>query len=895
MNDVLKKTLPCLLAVAAGAVIVHLCWPRKAEYGATTEPVGSVAAGRSVTPVNQILTPAGQQVELPKVRPQALALSPDGRLLVTAGKTPEIIVLNPADGTLRQRVALPSSKDNEPRPEPSSDLILNPDKDGQLSYTGLIFSPDGRRIYLSNVNGSIKVFHVAEDGKVSPLHSLALPESTAPGRKQEIPSGLALSKDGAKLYVCLNLSNSLAEIDTASGKVLRTFPVGVAPYDVVVRGGRAWVTNWAGRRPKADSQTGSIGRGTVARVDPVRGIASEGSVSVIDLVSGHLVREIMAGLHASALALSPDGKHLVVANSGIDTLTVIDTAGASVVTSLSARLSPAEPLGAQPNALAFSADGRKLYVANGTQNAVGVIEWDGDEPEDSKLEGLIPTGWFPGAVVADAREPRLYVANIKGPGSGKRLQGGEAVKFNTHQYLGSVSLIPLPDAAALKAHTAQVLANNRAPVIATALLPARPFQSARPVPERTGEPSLIKHVVYVIKENRTYDQVLGDMPEGRGDPALCIYGEKVTPNHHALAREFVLLDNTYCSGILSADGHNWAASGIATEYLERSFAGFPRSYPDNVEEHDVLSAASTGFIWDHCQRFGVSFLTCGEGVDTTIAWADPERKGKPGWLDVYRDWQKKGGACVVKNEARYPSLTKCLAPTPGWHAMISDSQRAAAFRELLAGWEKAGNMPAMTILYFPMDHTSGTAKNKPTPSASVADNDLALGQSIEALSRSKFWGETAVFCIEDDPQNGWDHVSGYRTISFVASPWTRKLGCVSTQYNQTSLLRTMELILGLPPMNQMDASATPMFDCFAGERDLTPYVCRANQVPIDQMNPGSEAVADARQREDALASDQLPLDEPDRCDEDQLNRILWRAAMGPAVEYPAWAAGRDED
>ena len=350
----------------------------------TQEKVGPAGVGRVVTPANQILTPAGIQVELPGMRPQAVALSPDAQLLVTSGKTHELIVIDPAGGNILQRVPLPSDEAHEPGPDVVSSHILEPDKEGQLSYTGLIFSPDGSRIFLSNVNGSIKVFSVDSRRKISTLFSIPLPEAGAPGRKEEIPSGLAISRDGKRLYAALNLSNRLAELDASNGNVLRLFDVGVAPFDVVLAGSKAYVSNWGGRRPEADSVTGPAGRGTRVRVDPVRFIANEGTVSVIDLATGKVLREIRVGLHSSALALAPNGRHSVVANAGSDTVSVIDARTDNVVETISLKWHAGDLFGASPNALAFDKTGRTLFVCNGTQNAVAVVSF---HPGKSKQIG----------------------------------------------------------------------------------------------------------------------------------------------------------------------------------------------------------------------------------------------------------------------------------------------------------------------------------------------------------------------------------------------------------------------------------------------------------------------------------------------------------------------------
>jgi YVTN family beta-propeller protein len=878
------------------------------DFGATTNIVGRNAAGLE-TPVNQLVTPAGAQVELPGIRPNALALSPDAKLLVTAGLTHELIVVDPVTGKILQRVPFPADKAEEEKPV--AEGILNPDERAQLSFTGLAFSPDGSQIYLSNVNGDVKVFGVGRGQKVSALFSMALPPANAPMRKEEIPAGIAVSRDGKKIYVAGNLSNRLFELDAATGKVLRTWDAGVAPFDVVLRKNKIYVSNWGGRRPDADSLVGPAGQGTLVRVDD-RSIASEGSVSVIDLtvhsrqsaaaspqpnpdrpgtVDSGLETEILTGLHACAMALSPNGKFLAVANAGSDTLSVIDTRLDKVVETICARQNPADLFGAQPDALAFDKRGRKLFVCNGTQNAVTVFQF---KPGASQLLGLVPVGWFPGAIAFDARDKELCVANIKGITA--RMQparlGARGFGFNTKQYTGSLSLVPLPSKAELKTFTQTALDDLRYPLLAKAKLPPRENQPAQPVPERVGEPSVFRHVIYIIKENRTYDQILGDVTEGNGNAGLCTFGERVTPNEHKLVRDFTLLDNTYCCSVLSADGHQWTDTGIATDYVEREFAGWPRSYPAGgfAGGRDALAYSPAGFIWNDALAHGKTVADFGEFTSDHKRWTDPARKGDPKFLDCYHDFLDGSNAIAYSCEPDIAALGPYIVTnTIGWDLDVPDVWRAAQFIKDLKQFEAADDMPNLVIVWLPNDHTSGTKPGSPTPEAQVADNDLAVGQVVEAVSHSRFWTNTCIFAVEDDPQNGWDHVSGYRTTAYVVSAYTKRHAVVSTQYNQTSLLRTMELMLGLPPMNQMDATATPMFDCFTNTPDYTAFDAVTNTVPLDEMNPEPADISDLQLRKDAYVSSKLPLDKEDQCPEDLLNRILWRSVKGSQVPYPVWA------
>ncbi|QEH38136.1 Phosphoesterase family protein [Aquisphaera giovannonii] len=879
------------------AVLVSAALGQVPSIESTADLVGRGRDNVISTPVNQVLTPYGRQVELDGLRPQAIALSPDGRRLLVSGKTSELLAIDPDQAKVVQRVALPPESQKQP-PKVASPNILNPDRKGQVSYTGLIYAHSGRRVYLSNVDGSIKVFAVAGDGTIEPTHVFNLPEAKAPRRKEEIPSGLALSDDDTRLYVCGNLSNTLLEISTADGKVLRTWDVGVAPYDVVLAKGKAFVSNWGGRRPGPGDLTGPAGRGTVVRVDPVRHIASEGSVSVVDLAANRVSKELITGLHASGLAASPDRKFVVCANAGSDNLSLIDVDKEAVVETVWAKARPSDLFGASPNALAFDDAGKRLYVANGSQNAVAVLRFDPEDKGDTKLQGLIPAGWFPGAVLFDARRKVLCVANIKGLPERPKAQKNGSKGFNSHHYSGSVSLMPIPSKEDLPKLAERAAKNMRRGAIAQAALPARKGQPPRAIPERIGEPSLIEHVVYVIKENRTYDQIFGKLPRGRGHADLCVFGAEVTPNQHKMVDEFVLLDNTYCAGICSADGHQWSTTAFGTDYMEKSFAGFPRSYPDGMgeDEADALAYSPAGFLWDNAVAHKKSIRNYGEFMAPKVRWKDPKRKGSPDYLSCYRTWKGESGDVIFECEPSVESL-RPFSPTDyvGWEMAVPDQFRADYVIRELKEFERKGEFPNLVLICLPNDHTSGTSFGSPTPASCMADNDLAFGRVVEALSHSRFWGKMAIFGIEDDPQAGWDHVSGYRTTAYCISPYAKRKAVVSTQYNTTSLIRTIEQILGLPPMNQFDASATPMFDCFTDKPDPTPFESVANKVPLDQMNPNPRAIRDEALRRDALVSAQLNFREVDKAPEDVLNRILWRAQKGTAVPYPEWAVTLVED
>jgi len=685
-----------------------------------------------------------------------------------------------------------------------------------------------------------------------------------------------------------NLSNRLLEIELPTGRLLRTFDIGVEPYDVLLAGHKVYVSNWGGRRPAADSITGPAGQGTVARVDPVRFIASEGSVSVIDLDQGKVTTEILAGLHASALLLTPNRRYVCVANANSDTISVISTKKDAVIDTIPVRWQAQDLFGASPNALAMDPSGKTLYVCNGSQNAVAVFSF---KPGKSKFRGLIPTGWYPGAIVLDAPRRQLCVANIKGTLPDRTYQPSKR-GYNSHQHLGTISLIPLPDSKELARQTLAVFKNYRRAVIENVFAPARPNIAPSPVPERIGEPSVFQHVIYFIKENRTYDQVLGDVPAGNGDPQLCIFGQNVTPNEHKMVNDYVLMDNMYCCGILSADGHQWSDSALATDYMEKLFADFPRSYPDmqDAGDFDALAYSPGGFIWDNALQHGKTLHVYGEGTIAVTSWKDPKNTKHLHFLDFYHDFVNHSDLITYSNYAGIASLQPYIMTNfIGWDLDVPDVYRADHIIAELKDFDAKGEMPNLIIGDLPNDHTSGTDPGCPIPAAQVADNDLAFGQILDALSHTRFWKDTCVIAVEDDPQSGWDHVSGYRTTAYVVSAYTKRHTVVSINYNQTSIVRTIELMLGLPPMNQMDATATPMTECFTNVPDFTPFDCVTNNIPLDKMNPGVFAITDRRQLHDAVVSSHLPLKKADQCPEDVLNKILWHAQKGFDAPYPQWA------
>lgn len=826
--------------------------------------VGPQGDGTYVVATTQIIDPAGESILFPG-RPTDLALSPDGKLLVvkTTGRSRgkslgELVFVDCGSKQPVQFLALPSGDNN---------------------FCGIHFSNDGQTIWTTEAAGALHAAIRQADGTFSWAESIALP---GPGGEGDAaPGGFALDEARGRIYVTLSRNNTLAIVNPAIKSVEQEIPVGIAPYTVVSLGDKAYVSNWGGRRPREGDVTGPTS-GSRAVVDSKTGIASTGTVSVVDLNAGKVIKEIEAGLHPSGMAFSPDRRRLYVANANSDTVTVIQTDTDSVETVLNVKPMKELPFGSAPNALTVSPNGATLYVANGGNNLLAVVDL-----ETGSVRGLIPTGWYPSAVTLSADGSMLYVANTKGLGThntganvalkesmyGKKWHG-----FNTHDATGSVSIVSVPGPDALSDYTLRAGVNMRLPMLESMLDMPAVAKKAVPVPTRPGEVSVFKYVLYIIKENRTYDQVLGDMPQGKGDPSLCLFGREVTPNHHALAEEFVLLDNFYCNGVLSADGHQWTDEGYVTDYLEKSFGGWPRSYP--YEGEDTLAFASSGFIWDHVLRKSLTFRDYGEFVHAKI---DPPHAT---WNEIYQDYLNGTRKVSIQATSPLHTLKPYLCPTfIGFPGTVQDVYRAQEFLREFKQFEATGECPNLMIMLLPNDHTNGTREGFPTPRAMVADNDLALGRIVEAVSHSRFWPETVILVVEDDPQAGLDHVDSHRTVALCISPYTKRNYVDSRHYNQNSMLRTIELIFGLAPMNQLTMAANPMNGCFQEKPDLTPYLAKPNQIPLNEMNQ-KVASLKGRARYYARKSQELSLDDIDQADESLFNRIIWHSVKGYHTPYP---------
>ncbi|MEM8680987.1 MAG: bifunctional YncE family protein/alkaline phosphatase family protein, partial [Planctomycetota bacterium] len=696
--------------------------------------------------------------------------------------------------------------------------------------------------------------------------SIALPSDS-------FPCGLALADKDTRAYVCLSKRNTVAVVDLLKGEVLNEIPSGIAPFDVVVSptGKQLFVSNLGGRKPQTGDVTATSG-GSDAVVDE-RGIASTGTVSVISLDHPEKIATVEVGLHPSVVHLEKDT--VWVCNTNQDTVSELGLDGQvrrSIVTKPDDQLA----FGSMPNALATSPDGKLLFVALAGNNAIAVI--DLLDPNRRRL-GLIPTAWFPSGL--DCDDEYLFIANTKGFGSRSRRRDA-AEGRNSHDHQGVVQRVPLTDLdAALATWTESTLANGR--VLQALKGQASPVTDASvppvPVPEALGAPSVFKHVIYVIKENRTFDQVFGDLNEARSDPELCIFPDEITPNHHALARRFGILDNYYCNGILSADGHSWATEGNVTPYLERAFGKFARSYTFG---DDPLTYSSSGFVWDHVLAAGLTFRNYGEMDYAT----PPDGMAYQEIWDAYRDNQPIEFAQNIGIERlrRYS-----CRDYPGWNMVIPDVLRMDRFLKEFREFEAQGNLPNLMIVYLPQDHLGGGVTSR----AHMADNDLALGKLVEAVSQSSYWNETVIFVNEDDPQNGYDHIDGHRSLCLVISPYS-KPGVNHDFFNQTSVLRTLLHLFGLPPMNQQEAAAPLMTSCFtATATNHAPYQALAASVPLNERpqpkSSQSRAERHWRQRLATVPIERTGMKTPQ--DEDHLNRFVWHEQRGWSTPYPVDQSG----
>jgi YVTN family beta-propeller protein len=871
----------------------------------TSRTVGPQTDGSFVVSDNQTLTPAGRMIELGSpVRAKAIAINPSvktnsGAVLLMGSPQP-VIVFNTATGQILQRFL----------PAVMNGAASTSSRAG--SFTGITYSADGKSLFFSQDNNHVVIANAdPQTGLLTNGQSVTLPEPPADGRpyykaRAINPGGIAVSGDNKRAYVVLNAANTLGVIDLSDSpaKLAAQIPVGNAPNSVVIHGKYAYVTNEGGR-PAASGDFTNYSDGTPIVVDRKDAFAITGTVSVVDLSSGKEVKTIKVGLHPAGMTIS--GSNLYVTNAYSDSLSVIDLNSDAVVRTIDLSVPIAGGVfGSGPNSVAVTDDGR-AYVTLGQANAVAVINLQGREAHP--VIGYIPTGYFPTSIAYDKVQKQLVVADDKGLGAHAPARSGGLSGFNTHQDTGTVNLIPLPNANQLARFSKQVFDNNHWNLttnieVGPEYIDAHAVPVA--VPRHIGEPSLIKHVFLVIKENRTYDQILGDVPWGNGDPSLALFASAV-PNQHALVKRFPLLDNVYAPSRQSADGHPWI--GMSGSFYSNDILSpdWIRSYPGGTSD-DPLTYTPKGFLWTAAEAKGLSARLYGE-------WSNGAKIAKKSdgseytWSDFYRTALcKEGNApksnCIVPDDAisvtsEIPSAARIMDPHyPPFNLKIPDQYRMDYWIPEFQRLDAANQVPNLTILWLPDDHTAGTTKGQPYPANYQADNDLALGRMVEAISHSKIWAQSAIFVEEDDSQGGVDHVDGHRQPVYVISPYTvapqapGQGKAIHTTYTAENINRTIENILGMQPLTQFDLVASPMFDAFQNTPDLTPYDRLSPVIPLDQ-GPGLAAdntlgygplqKAWLRATAEVMKG---KYDKADAVDPNFLNHVTWYSATDWKRPYP---------
>ena len=822
MNRLGYATLfACGLAGAlAGGQALARAADGAARTGSAARP-GPLGGGVTLLPNGWRIAPAGSHLDAGDL-PLAMALHPDGRHLVITNNgwsKPSLRVIDIERRQVVQKLAL------------------------DHAWLGLVWHPDGRRLFSSGAADNTVREIEWRDGRLVPGRSFRLgpPQKTVNERLENpgFVAGLALSPDGRVLYAAEVYGEAVAALDVESGELLAHAPLAAEGYATAVApdGSAVYATVWGGAR-----------------------------VAVLEPRSLRLLAEIPVGEHPNALAFSKDGQRLFVACAHTNAVWVVDVASRRTTERIGVALTPKAPPGSTPNALALSPDGSSLLVANADNNTVAVV--DVTRPGESRFAGFIPTGWYPTGVAFDARGERVIVLSGKGLAPAANPRGPQPVASNADaQYIGgllsgAVSILPRPEGKALAEMTARVQRLSAYQDGRAAAPPGRP--EGCPVPGRVGAPSPIKHVFYVIRENRTYDQVLGDVARGNGDPNLTLFGEEVTPNAHAIAREFVLFDNFYVDAEVSMDGHAYSTAAYASDAIEKTW---PTSYGGrgglylgegshkDRNDYGNLAAPSAGYLWDFAARAGLSVRSYGE----------------------FARWEKEKGGPVV---ATVPGLRGLVHPAyPPFDLTIPDDRRVDVWLEEFRRFERDGGLPRLNIVRLGNDHTMGTTPGALTPRAQVAENDRALGRLVEAVSKSRFWADSVILVLEDDAQNGPDHVDAHRSVLLAAGGRVKRGVVDSGMYSTASVLRTIELILGLPPMSQYDAAARPLFTAFAPAPSAAGFEARAARVPLDERNredaPGAEA------------SLRMNLQEADLAPELALNQVIWKSVRGASSEMPA--------
>jgi YVTN family beta-propeller protein len=766
--------------------------------------------GQVLLPNGWKLSPAGTALPLGDL-PLNMQISTSGKLLAVTN-----------NGQSTQSIQLI---------DPKNEKLLD-ERIIKKSWYGLAFSHDEKILYVSGGNDNrILAYHIA-DNKIGDADTIKLAPASWPKNKV-CTTGIAVNKGNTQLYTVTKEDSALYIVDLKTNKTIKQAKLPAEAYSCILSPDdkNLYISIWGGEK-----------------------------VVVYNTASQNITKTIRTGSHPNELLLNKKGTYLFVANANDNSVSIINMTTEKTVETVSTALYPTRLTGSTTNGLALSPDEKTLYIANADNNCLAVF--DVSKPGSSRSMGFIPVGWYPTNVKTLGN--KILVSNGKGFTSMANPRGPQPVKKadnsgyqkgavnSREQYIGglfkgTLSFIKAPQEAQLKVYTKQVYANtlfnNKKTIWADGL-------EGNPIPRKKGETSPIKHVFYIIKENRTYDQVLGDMSQGNGDTSLCIFGQHVTPNHHAIASEFVLLDNFYVDAEVSADGHNWSTAAYATDFIEKTW---PTSYGGRGGNYDSEGTRKAGdprdgYIWDYCKRAGVSYRTYGEFADDY----------KPN-IKVL-----EGHYCVK---------------SPSFDLNIKDVKReeiwAHDFDSLLA----INAVPQLNTIRISNDHTSGQHKGAISPIAAVGDNDLAIGMFLEHLSKSPIWKESVVFILEDDAQNGPDHIDAHRSPVFVAGAYVKRNAVLHDMYSTSGVLRTIELILGLPPMSQYDAAAVPLYNCFTNKPDLAPYTTKPAQVDLEQRN-----VAD---NESSKRSQFFNLAQEDKVPDLDLNEVIWKYVKGENSIMPA--------
>jgi YVTN family beta-propeller protein len=803
----MKKTISQLFVLALLAAGASA---QSSAHQAFNQPGTDAKEKRVKLPNGWSLTPAGRQLPLGDL-PLNIAVSRSKRYLAVTNNGQSVQSIQLVDAV--------------------NEKIL----DNQViakSWGGLAFSSDEKYLYASGGNDNWILKYDIENGKLQTVDTIKL---GAPWPNKISPAGITIDDKKHLLYVVTKEDNSLYVVDLKTKAIRQQIQLGGEAYTCLLSPDRKelYISGWAMDK-----------------------------IFVYNTVQQKIVDSIAVGDNPNDLCLSSKGNYLFVANANDNSVSVIDTKKRTVIETLNAALYATKLSGSTTNGVCLSSDEKTLYIANADNNCLAVF--DVSNPGKSTSKGFIPVGWYPTCVRVAGK--KIFVTNGKGlepfanpkgpnPIAKKQrvaLHEGISQKQDDVQYIasmfrGTLSVIDNPSEKEMADFSQAVYKNTPYNKEDEQIAEG---EAGNPVPMKVGGTSPIRHVFYLIKENRTYDQVLGDMPMGNGDASLVLFGEKVTPNQHAIAKQFVLLDNFYVDGEVSSDGHNWSMGAYATDFLEKNWPSHYGHRGSSEASSGLRAVANNkdGFIWDNAKRSNVTFRTYGEFSNNQF-------------------------------QPQIPVLKDHLCPYfPSFNGNIRDTTRFNLFKREMDSLIAADAVPQLVTIKFPNDHTEGTTVGRPTPFAHVADNDLAVGMLVEYLSKSPLWKESVIFILEDDAQAGPDHVDAHRSPAYVAGGFVKRNFVDHTMYSTTSVLRTIELILGMPPMTQYDAAATPMWRCFDKTSNMEGFKALAANVDLNDKNKEVNSLS--------LRSSKLDFSTEDRVPDQVMNDILWKYVHGENSRMP---------